>query len=205
MTNMKRFSVVLVLAILVACTPPNETFRLEPVADEESGVSLEDARGYPIAVSHQNKSDVSVFGIVRGAYIIVWMRVEYYDDKQIEVGPGVARLAALENGGRYKDLKIFSDEPGRGSMKDLEGGLSGAYQRLSGGEGSIQQLQEMWKEESGVYQSIRQVLLQTTRMKTNDVIEGYLVAPYAAASRYRLLMTVGGNVHRFDLVPNKKQ
>lgn len=188
---------------LAGCTPPKETFPLAPLARD--GVELIEARGQKLAVSHQDESDVSVFGLVHEQLIVVWVRLENYAKSPVAVSPDQFRAAAVNESGRSKPLKIFT-EGKADSFKNLSSSLAGVYQLLKsrepGASGArLEELKAEWEELGADYQSLQQVLFSPRKLQVNETAEGYIVAQYLPAAAYTLIVPVGRNTHRFELTP----
>ncbi len=192
------------------CTPPaKETFRLAPVAAPGGGIEIVKARGYDIAVSHKDHSDVSVFGIVHENVLVVWLRFENYFDSAIDFDPGRITFTVTDKKGKSKELAVFSQEQ-KGSaeaFKALEGNLASVYQLLTGAGASdtkLAAIKKLWQENAGEYQSLRQLLLKKTPIQVNESMEGYVIAQYKQGERYTLTVFLHNEMHLFELVPVRK-
>lgn len=211
---MKNINLVFLAAVVLwsaGCTPPaKETFRMAPEVPPDGGVEIVKARGYDVAVSHKDHSDVSVFGIVHENVMVVWLRYENYFDRAVEIDPGRISLAAADKKGKSKNLTVFSQEQkGSGeAFKSLESGLAGVYLFLTGDAGptdtKLAAVKKLWQEHAGEYQSLRQILLKKTPIQTNESLEGYIIAPYTPGERFTLSVPLHAETHRFELVPAGK-
>ena len=197
---MKKQCVLLILTALVfgACEqPPKETYQLTPaVSSSGDNVELVEAGGYPVAVSHQDNSDVSIFGIVHENFIVVWVRYENFSKNPMEMSPDRISLSAAGKKGKQKEMKIYVRGVKGDLLKPLNARLSSVYQMLSKAAPDQQ-------NDAPAYQSIQQVLLKTTMLPVNESAEGYLISEVIPAVKFSLSIPFGGKVHKFELIPKK--
>ncbi len=210
---MKFRNAVLILAALVsiACdqTPPKDTFQLVPSISAADRIELADAHGYPVAVSHLENSDVSIFGIVHENCVVVWVRYENFSDKPVEIAPDRISLTAVGEKGKPAAMKVYTQGVKGDLFKPLNASLGSVYRMLTGDTASLPsdpdaaQLKEILKKNAAAYESLQQVLLKPATLPVNESVEGYLISEFVPAFKYVLSIPIGDKVHRFELLPKK--
>ncbi|OGH59683.1 MAG: hypothetical protein A3G34_07640 [Candidatus Lindowbacteria bacterium RIFCSPLOWO2_12_FULL_62_27] len=203
--NAVRLWACFAIALFGACAPASDTQRLSPVIAPGGPVELVDARGYPIAVSRLQASDVAIFAIAHGKYIILWVRCENFSNEAVVLSPALITAEAVGKKNRRKNMKLFLPGSKGSEFKTLHRDLAGVYQLLSGaaaqGESKLAGLKEEWKEHGGDYQSIEHILLGASTLGVHHAAEGYVILQRVPAEKYVLTLPLAGDLHRFELIP----